>query len=823
MGAGKSAAASLAFGRDAGAVWLDARPWHRAAFATALVDSVRSLRPEFGRMTLGAFEAQASPQHIGRIFASELAHVDRPLTLIIDNAQTLTADTAFAEFLDGAVAELPAFVHILVLGRVVPAIAPAAALTAGVTILDGGFLALDGDELRALAQAFGRELSDVELEHIVRVTEGWVAGAALALAGWREPDLAKQILSELGPENVAVLEELSVLQTIDVAMLQRHDSFGGVRQSLADMLARGAPIAEMHSGFFRVHPLLRDLARTQLRARGGEPAAHRHAAEAHARTGHLAAALHHADAAGDAATAGAFLRSHAQAAIATGDRARVRSLAARIDLGGPDNDVRWYTDGLLDKAAASAQARNAFAQAATAASNSGDDAIAFDARAQMLEYDIGHLVTTDAQELDELERRSATLGPAAHVAVAVLRGWSRAVAFDFPAALDELALVDGVPDAATRFNSAILRAYAQTALGDIDDAVDTLDELTRLLEDDDRAVLQTLTLVWFARLALLWGRTNVAADAAGQAARLAAALDLRAEEAALYLALAEIATHAGDVEGAVRHAQRAREHADRAWYAADVARVRAFSEIVLARAAFLGHDNAIALDLAQRAAKHPDIPAVQQAIALTEASFYALLYKPESAADLIARAHDAIARARPLDAYDAVGLAHAHELLAFLAAANGETARESPPVCAPFEGLLAQRGGLVSLELAGVAVGNARRGESRGTTAFETALDLLTREGPRFEARLARAYASTFIRPRRRVEPQTDGVDLTAREGEILALLVDGLSNKEIAQRLVVSPRTIETHVERVLGKLEVGSRSRAIAKALRLGLVSLE
>ncbi|MGA7569911.1 MAG: response regulator transcription factor, partial [Candidatus Aquilonibacter sp.] len=131
--------------------------------------------------------------------------------------------------------------------------------------------------------------------------------------------------------------------------------------------------------------------------------------------------------------------------------------------------------------------------------------------------------------------------------------------------------------------------------------------------------------------------------------------------------------------------------------------------------------------------------------------------------------------------------------------------------------------GLVSLELAGVAVGNARRGESRGTTAFETALEVLTREGPRFEARLARAYASTFIRPRRRVEAQPNGVDLTAREREILALLVDGLSNKEIAQRLVVSPRTIETHVERVLGKLEVGSRSRAIAKALRLGLVSLD
>ena len=66
-------------------------------------------------------------------------------------------------------------------------------------------------------------------------------------------------------------------------------------------------------------------------------------------------------------------------------------------------------------------------------------------------------------------------------------------------------------------------------------------------------------------------------------------------------------------------------------------------------------------------------------------------------------------------------------------------------------------------------------------------------------------------------------LDLTPREREILAHLVDGLTNKEIAQRLMLSPRTVETHVERVLDKLQVGSRSRAIAMALRLRIVELE
>ncbi len=822
MGAGKSAAAALTFANDGGTAWLDARPWHRAAFATALVEAVRKRRPDFGRMTLGAFEAGAHPHRLGHLFAAELAHVDSRLIVIIDNAHVLSGDTGFADFLDAASGELPDSARILVLGRAVPQIAPARVLASGVTMLDGRFLTLDADELRALAATFGRALVDEEAEALARVTEGWVAGAALALAGWNEPDLAAHIFAEIGNEHAHQLEELSVFQTIDVSELQEHDTFTTIGASLAEMRAQGAPIDLVADGSFRVHPLLRSLARERLRARGGEAEAQRRAFQIRARSGHVAAALHHADAAADSATAGAFLRAHAQAAIATGDRALVRALAARIDARGPDADVRAYTEGLLDKAAASAQARAAFAQAAQEATTSGDAPLAFNALVQMLEYDIGHLVSVSETLLDDLRRRAESLGPIARVAVAVLRGWARAVAFQFEAALDELSGLPDIDDVVARFNSSILRAYAQTALGEIDAAQDTLDALTRLLEDDDRAVLQTLTLVWFSRLALLWGRTNAAADAGEHAARLAQALDLRAEEAALFVALAEIATHRGDVASAVRYAQRAREHADRAWYAADVARIRAFSEIVLARAAFLGHDNAIALDLAERAAGQADTPSVQRAVALTEAAFYALLSDPSSSSRYIARAREAIALAQPLDAADAVALAVADDLLAFLAAANGEAHSDLSAAFAPFSRLLAQRRGLVSLELAGVAVGNARRGAAEGTTAFHTAIDTLTRDGPRFEARLARAYAATFLRPKR-AEPRTVvSVDLTARESEILALLVEGLSNKEIADRLVVSPRTIETHVERVLGKLEVGSRSRAIAKALRLGLVSL-
>lgn len=62
--------------------------------------------------------------------------------------------------------------------------------------------------------------------------------------------------------------------------------------------------------------------------------------------------------------------------------------------------------------------------------------------------------------------------------------------------------------------------------------------------------------------------------------------------------------------------------------------------------------------------------------------------------------------------------------------------------------------------------------------------------------------------------------DLTEREREVVALVGEGLSNREIAERLFLSPATAKTHVSRAMGKLRVRDRAQLVVVAYESGLV---
>jgi DNA-binding NarL/FixJ family response regulator len=63
---------------------------------------------------------------------------------------------------------------------------------------------------------------------------------------------------------------------------------------------------------------------------------------------------------------------------------------------------------------------------------------------------------------------------------------------------------------------------------------------------------------------------------------------------------------------------------------------------------------------------------------------------------------------------------------------------------------------------------------------------------------------------------------LTERELQVLQLAADGLSNKKIADRLVISEKTVKNHIANIFSKLHVNDRTQAILYALRKGLVAM-
>lgn len=68
-------------------------------------------------------------------------------------------------------------------------------------------------------------------------------------------------------------------------------------------------------------------------------------------------------------------------------------------------------------------------------------------------------------------------------------------------------------------------------------------------------------------------------------------------------------------------------------------------------------------------------------------------------------------------------------------------------------------------------------------------------------------------------QPAAPLEELTGRELEVLRLIAEGLNNREIAERLVISDKTVKTHVSSILGKLHLEDRTRAAIYALRHGL----
>jgi ATP/maltotriose-dependent transcriptional regulator MalT len=653
-------------------------------------------------------------------------------------------------------------------------------------------------------------LDDARAAALVARTEGWPIAVALAL---RAPDASDALLDELvahrldalGDADRTLLEATAAYETVEPDVVAPDEP--AFAQRFAAFAGDASLVAPVRGGY-RVHPLVREA----LARRVGEralAARHADAANAYARAGRLRPALFHLDRAHDAAADVAFLRAHAPSAIASGLVDGVRGALARVRAARADAPALiCLVEGLLAKARGD-DGRASFAEAAREADARDDDALAFEARLQAVEADLARSEPVAAARIDDLLARAPAHGPAALGKAIVRAGWADAVGGRFAHALGRLdALADG-GDPAIFADVAPLAAYAHVALGDFEAAEHHANVLIETWSGGDDLVRYFGALVWAARFALLRGETTAAYELAREAERIARPFGLRPQAASLHGALAEASLHAGDTALARREARAALRSADAAWYARDAQRVRTLASRILARADALDGDLLAAL-----AASGDDDP-----LARADAATFAALANASDAPARRERARTALSAATPVDGADAVALWAAAETLDLLDALAGRDV-ETPLRSAPFDGLIARRAEPPRL----AALGTILRGIANGTARvddYDEALARVTRGGPRFETLVATRLAVPYLRGRD-APPRTDEQmePLTAREREILELLAAGLTNREIAQRLVVSARTVETHVARVTGKLGVNSRARAVARAVARGIL---
>jgi DNA-binding CsgD family transcriptional regulator len=197
------------------------------------------------------------------------------------------------------------------------------------------------------------------------------------------------------------------------------------------------------------------------------------------------------------------------------------------------------------------------------------------------------------------------------------------------------------------------------------------------------------------------------------------------------------------------------------------------------------------------------------------------------------------------------------ELLARACAALGdiERAREATEELAGIAAQVPTNPLRASASLASGTLALAEGEHERARTAFEDAVRLFLRSGAPFEtgrARLALAYllrqvgrdeealrqaraaaldlgrvgaayeaerSAKLVRDLERAEASATSL-LTGREGQVLGLVAEGKTNRAIAQALVLSEHTVNRHVTNILAKLGTGSRSAAVAEALRRKLI---
>ena len=879
-GYGKTSAAALAVGAlRLPTAWYTAQPWHGGAFVEPLVAEVRRAREDFGRVTLAlanhgrpadddAEQLRLWALRVGASFSQELGHLRDRLVIVIEDYHLLEGDLAFSDFIIGAMRQLPETISLVLIGRSTPTL-PIAEWTAQGRAIQFGAedLKFNAVETLLLAHKHGVDIDEARATELCSRCEGWPIGISLlvgaraqARAGGdasREPAASQLVeghLATLPFELVDFLERTAALEVLDVSLLEQYGTIADARRLLKELGRRGEMLTVLRAGeTYRLHPIAREALIERVRDRAGALGVARLHAWAGAMleaAGRHAPALFHLERANDPDRLVRFISANVDALFADGHGEQVARAVRELAKRGVDEPVLvGRIQGMLMRQRGLPGAQQLFRTALEVAAQRNDADAMYALRVLLLHEALDRLDPAAASEVGSLAREADVLGTHQKATALILLGWTRCIETDFASARELAAAAGelGVASAELRFRAALLYAYAATCLGEFSPADAAMSDLLRDLESSEHVVLLCYTLFWYARLSLMWGDVRAAADYARQGATLGRHLNLHAELASVYDVLAEIDAGAGDRARCVEAEEIVAEHASAAWYSADRERLAQHARQMFARCEFVGGSVPGALQTVRAALATASSTQALRAGMKADEALYKVFSQPLDLLKAAKAAEDAIATAVPFDVVDAALLASAQSTLLFMYTAAGVDAPArliELPAAKSFHKFMASRARVIGTQHVESALRRAAAADNvadDATTALAAAYEHLKARGFGFEAAAVAALARRFAQSAthapaafgakqfvfagaatvQTVAINPRGATLTKRESEVLSLVALGLTNKEIAQRLHLSRRTVETHVERVLAKLNAASRTRAVAEAIRAGMLS--
>ncbi len=836
-------------------------------FWTYFIAALQKLRADIGQMVLTWLQSQRQPltgESFFTILLNEIAAFPDEFVLILDDYHLIT-NISIHESMAFLLDHLPARMHLILASRTDPPL-PFARWRARnqLTELRAGDLRFRPDEMNAfLNQHMGLNLSADEVAALDARTEGWIAGlqlAGLSLRGRAAADQRSFIAAFTGSQRYILdylVEEVFNRQTANVqrfllqtSILERLsgslcDAVTGQNdgEQMLENLERANlfinPIDEERR-WYRYHSLFADVLRHRLRQMQPDqlPELNRRASTWYEQHGFITEAISHALAAHDVERAARLIEITYETMLSRNETATLLTWLEML----PGEWVRARPQLALAKAWSLSHTTRidqaeAWLQDAEQSFQTTDmalqekwkgEAAAIRAMLAMIRDDVPHIIEYAEQALQFL--------PADRQ---FLRG-------------------------TVSLNLGVVYFF----LGNMPAARRTLDALSRLGKTSDNRMLAYFTHFALARLDALEGHLQHAAEVFSQALEMArTAQGVLPMASMAHLSLSEVLYQWNDLDGAVQHASLGIELSSGWWVQDELIA----GYVVLSRAKQVLGDSAAAwaaLNQAEALAEEPYLHSLVAHVSISQlrgwieqghllavtrwADEQKQTFTPSDEGNVqqlqtaltLARLHIARGKFEPVIPWlewlervtKAAGLISWTIETLILQTLASQAAGDHDTALSTLERALslAEPGGYIRVfvdeneMMQGLLVDcrlwieqRLQAGHEDGTQQLFTYLERLLAAFPESDAvspppsKTNNSVEMHFATP---IEPLVE--PLSARELEILLLLSKGLSNQEIAQKLVISIGTVKVHLKHIYGKLNVSSRTQAVARARELNLL---